>query len=460
MPTIKTRQQLSEEAVTLAESFHCVYYNGVAYIPADCETHDTSVEPPPERKMWLPLTLSRLQEKARDQFDTLFANDRELDGFSFMVNQASTFIEKQRDSLLIRTPHGLRELREDGLMYEPTGEFIPNCLPLELNGDPDDKAEVMSVLTDWLDSEEEALSLLRHCATALAPGWSAVKYILLIGDGRNGKSVFLTMMQKVLGVDNVSSVERQDMSEAKPQVTQLLGSLANIVMDGKALYLKDSGVEKTLVAGETVSIRRLFKSEATPVSTNGLFLEGLNREPRSSDKSSALQSRITRFWFPNTYPDDMVFWDRMMSDRMLGAFLSLLIDNYVKKGDKAVMLQPTSQARSLKLEHMHANSLALQFIHYLMVNDPLGEEALLDVDSVQLHAMFSSWRIKENDLAPWSEVNVTAEFKPLLETVRRSRRKGSVVAKVRVVTGFKKDALDFIAEQKEEALMHEEDTDA
>lgn len=455
MPTIKTRQQLSEEAVTLAESFHCVYYNGVSYIPADCETHDTSVEPPPGRRMWLPLTLARLQEKARDQFDTLFSTDRELDGFSFMVNQASTLVNTQRTSLLIRAGSGVMELKEDGQLHQASGEFIPNCLPLEMNQDPDDKAEVMSVLSDWLDSEEEALSLLRHCATALAPGWSAVKYILLIGDGRNGKSVFLTMMQRVLGQDNVSSVERQDMSEGKPQVTQLLGSLANIVMDGKALYLKDSGVEKTLVAGETVSIRRLFKSEATPVSTNGLFLEGLNREPRSSDKSSALQSRITRFWFPNTYPDDLQFWDRMTSDRMLGAFMSLLVDNYVKKGDKAVMLQPTSQAVSMKLEHMHINSLALQFIYHLMQNDPLGESALIDLPVSELHQMFTSWRIQENDLNPWSEVNVVAEFKPLLTTVRRSQRHGSAVAKIRVVTGFKKDALDFIAEQKEETQEEE-----
>ena len=37
----------------------------------------------------------------------------------------------------------------------------------------------------------------------------------------------------------------------------------DIVFDGQATYLKDSGTEKSLVAGETVAIRKLY--ESTPV---------------------------------------------------------------------------------------------------------------------------------------------------------------------------------------------------
>lgn len=452
MPEIKTRRELSIEAERLAVSFECVRYNGVTYIPADYETRDTSVTPAPERKIWIPFTRLSLQQMAAVQFNTLFNSDSELANFEFMVAQCSTQHHAPATSLLIKTFYGLRELKEDGKLHEVTGAFIPNALPVQLNDNEDDKAEVMCVLEGWLNSEEEAIALLRHMATALAPGWSAVKYVLLLGDGRNGKSVLLGMLESVLGLENRSSVSRQEISEKSPVVTELLGKLVNIIYDGVAVYLKDSGHEKSLIAGEPVGIRKLYSSEQTVVQTNALFMEGLNREPKSSDKSSALQARITRFWFPNTYPDDLIFRERMLSEKILGAFLSLLIDNYVKKVDKAVMLAPTSTSLALQLDHMLTNSLGLQFVSHIDTADPLGVESLLDITTAELTSRFQSWRIKEGDITVWSEPDVVELFRPVLVTERKSKRISGDVKKVRIVTELKKETLLFV-----ESLKGEED---
>ena len=434
----------------LAVSFSCVRYNGVTYIPADYETRDDSVTPPGDRKIWIPLTRKALQQKAAIQFDTLFNSDSELANFDFMVAQCAIQYMTQADSLLIKTKDGLRELKEDGQLHEPTGRFVPNALPILLNEDPDDKTEVMCVLTEWLNSEEEAVALLRHMATALAPGWSAVKYVLLLGDGRNGKSVLLSMLESVLGIENRSTVSRQEISEKSPVVTELLGKLVNVVYDGVAVYLKDSGHEKSLIAGEPVGIRRLYSSELTVVQTNALFMEGLNKEPKSSDKSSALQARITRFWFPNVYPDDLLFREQMLSEKILGAFLSLLIDNYVKKADKAVMLAPTRTSINLQLEHMLANSMGMQFIAHLEMTDPLGANSLIDLTAAEMTSKFQSWRIKEGDISVWSETAVIELFRPVLVTERKSKRIAGTVKKIRVVTEFKKETLLFMESLNEE----------
>jgi len=83
----------------------------------------------------------------------------------------------------------LAELRPDGELHEPSQEFCPYFIPAPVNDDPDAKATVLATITEWLDGNpEDAESLLSHIATALAPHWSAVKYVLLIGEGRNGKS--------------------------------------------------------------------------------------------------------------------------------------------------------------------------------------------------------------------------------------------------------------------------------
>ncbi len=444
MPVLKTKKELSQEAVIFASSFSLIHYNHVIYMPADFETGDVSVTPAPERTVWKPLDSTAVQRFALSQFDTLFNTVSEESSFYYMVAQSSKQHFPQSNSLLIRTKDGLRELRDDGLLHKPTGEFVPNYLPVMLNEDSDDKAEVLHVLEEWLDSDEEAVALLRHLATCLAPEWSAVRYVLLLGDGRNGKSVLMGMLQRLFTDANCSHVTRQDISKASPVVTNVLGKLVNIVYDGVAEYLKDSGNEKSLIAGEPVAVRLLYSSQATMVHTNALFIEGLNREPKSSDKSSALQARIIRFWFPNTYPDDLLFKERMHSDRMVGALLSLLIDNFVRKQDKGVMLAPTQRSLELQLEHMVANSLALQFVGHLEKTDPLGAESLVDTDFSDVADQFQSWRIKENDLSTWSEPDIFEMFRPVLVTERRSKRVNNQPRKVRVVLGFKPETLAYL----------------
>lgn len=452
MPRIKNKREMSDEADILATSFDCRVYKGGVYMPCNVETGEWNTALAPGIRMWMLLTRSRLQQVARQQFSTVFSAPAELEAFEYMVQQAATLHEETSTSILIRTPEGLRELKEDGVLYEPEDRFVPNILPVTLNNDPEDKERVRSVIVEWLNSEEETTALLRHLATALAPGWSAVRYVLLLGDGRNGKSVLMQMMQELFGKENVSGVSRQNISDASPVVTELNGKLLNIIFDGVAVYLKDSGHEKSLVAGEEVGVRMLYRSTLTPVQTNALFIEGLNREPKSSDKSSALQERLVRFWFKNTYVDDLTFKEEMLSPRALGALLALLLDNYVRKEDKSVMLAPTEESQALKLEHMATNSLAMQYLEHLVeTGDPTD---LIGMPITELTDDFRRWRLKDGDLGVWTKENVRVLFKTALEFKRKSVRSGGKVVKVLMIDGFKKDALDLIG-----SLMEKEATD-
>ena len=449
MPTIKSKTVLSQDAVTLATSFAYVRHNNVTYAPQDFETGVMDPIPPPERTVWVPQSAAALQRRAQAQFDTLFHTEADARSFEYMVAQTSQHETEISTSLLIRTEAGLRELKEDGKLHEPTGTFIPNALTPMLNEDKADKQFVLDTLIEWVGhEEEEAVALLRLLATSLAPGWSAVKYVLLMGDGRNGKSLLMEMLVRLYGRDNCSNVKRQEISDLSPVLFSLNGKLLNVVMDGQATYLKDSGHEKTLIAGEALSVRRLYSSELTPVQTNALFIEGLNREPKSHDKSTALQARIVRFWFPNVYDDDLEFRNRMLSERYVGALLALLLDNYVLKKDKAVMLAPTTKARELQLDHMHNNSLALQFVIYLNDSDPLGSDVLIDMDMHEVVSRFKSWRIKQNDLTTWEEVSVVELFRPVLVTERKGRRINGAPRKVRVVTAIKKETEELLALMK------------
>lgn len=452
MLELKTKKELGTEAFKLAHSYNMVRFRSTTYIPAHYDTRDTSVTPAPEDTIWLPMNRDAIQRMAADQFDTLFANDSELTNFAFMVAQNSMSHDEECKTLLVKTEDGLRELRNDGQLHEPTGMFVPNSLVPMLNTKQEDKQRVLDVVAGWLNDEEEAHSLLKHLATALAPGWSAVKYVLLLGEGRNGKSLLLKMLQGMFGWENCSNVTRQQMAEQSPVVTELNGKLLNLVFDGLSEYVKDSGPEKTLTAGETFPIRRLYESTPTPVRTNALFIEGLNHEPKSKDKSMALQKRLVRFHFPNVYRDDHKFEREMLKEGTLGALLALLIDHYVLEDKVADELAPSKRALELQLEHMFVNSLGLQFLKYIEETDALGMDAIIDIEVSDLVKKYQSWRIKENDLGQWAEPDVVALFQPILAIERKSKRIDGNPRKVRVVTGLKPEAAAFI-----ETLKGEED---
>jgi hypothetical protein len=159
-----------------------------------------------------------------------------------------------------------------------------------------------------------------------------------------------------------------------------------------------------------------------------------------------------RYRFPNRYIQDDVFFARMLSDQMLGALLSLLMDNYVLPENKAIMLAPTQRSRELQREHMEDNSLAVQFLVHLEESDPAGAVLrVVDEPFDTLVQMFKSWRIKVDDLTVYDKSTVFSMFNPVLHTVRKSARgPGQSVVKVRVITGVKPDMLELLESLKED----------
>lgn len=433
MLELSSKATLARAARTVAESYELVQHGSHTFIPCHWLTEAIGPLPAAER-IWQPLTRNDKRRLANQTQNILFATDSELTNFDLMLRQFAIEDESVIQHLLVRTEDGLKMLDETGTLVEPTGQFCPNVLKPVLNTDEAAKAEVFDVIKGWLNSEEEAHSLLHHLATALCPGWSAVKYVLLIGDGRNGKSVLLSMLQDLFGASNVSNVTRQQIAERLPVCVELNNKLLNIIFDGEMAYIKDSSMEKTLIAGEPGYVRLLYENGNTRVQTNALFLEALNSEPKTRDKSGALQKRLSRFWFPNTYPIDMAFEKRMRSDELLGAFLSLLLDHFVTKYELADKLKQTSGSSALQVEQNLLNSPLHQFVSYLVSsdaswNDRLRQPVMVDplVDS------FMAWRVNEG-FTEFSTADVKRLFKEGFSTDWKTvREAGKVVKKQRLL---------------------------
>ena len=377
MPDLKTKQQIVDLAQTLARDLNLVQRGPTTYIPAHWDTLDIDGQFGPEETVWVPLSHQDKRDLGNHKGNILFYTDGDLRSFNLVLSQFAENFRGKALNLLIRTEQGLKVLNSFGMLVDPPGSFVPNYIRPVLNEDPADQEFVFKTIQEWLgDSEEMAHSLLYHLATSLAPGYSAVKYIILLGEGRNGKGTLLTMITKLFGEENISGVSRQEMSQRRATIADLNDKLLNVVFDGQMEYIKDSSTEKTIIAGEPLFIEMKYENAPTKIQTNALFIEALNLEPKARDKSSALQKRLVRFSFPNIYAMDKAFEKKMTSERMLGAFLGLLINHYVREDELAEKLAPTSASINLQLEQMWITNPMLQYMEHLGAKDPSALDKL------------------------------------------------------------------------------------
>ena len=72
----------------------------------------------------------------------------------------------------------------------------------------------------------------------LIPNTKYEKEVMCTGAGRNGKSIFLFIIQTLLGHENISNVALQELEENKFRAAELLGKLANVFADLDARALK------------------------------------------------------------------------------------------------------------------------------------------------------------------------------------------------------------------------------
>ena len=378
MPQLRTKPELANLAQAFAVGYDLVRFRGVLYMPVDFMTRLPDPNLSPEKKVWIPLDQEKIVGMANIVSNILFASDGEIRSYMLMLRQFAT---KGTDSTGILVRIGtdrVERLQEDGTLAPVTGDFVPNYLDVPYEGKTDLSDELFKTISEWVGGDDNAHSLLYHIATALQPGWSAVRYVILIGTGRNGKSTLLKMIKKLFGADNVSGVKRQDMAAQSPIMTSMNNKLLNIVMDGPKEFLKDSSTEKTLIAGEPLDIELKYENAPFTVQTNALFMEGLQQEPRVSDKSAALQKRLVRFRFPMEYPLNIKYEREKLSEKSLAAFLHLLLTHWVNEDEVASKLQVTADSLDLQMQAVWSMSPILRFLEYTSGRDRDFLQNILD----------------------------------------------------------------------------------
>lgn len=117
------------------------------------------------------------------------------------------------------------------------------------------------------------------------------KAFILTGDKSNGKSTFLSMIQNLLGEENIAALDLKELGD-RFKTAEIFGKLANIGDDIGDEFIPNPAIFKKLVTGDRVSAERKGQN---PFEFNNYskLLFSANSIPRIKDKTGAVQKRLT-----------------------------------------------------------------------------------------------------------------------------------------------------------------------
>lgn len=190
-------------------------------------------------------------------------------------------------------------LRLDDLLADPDEPpiqphsplwFSPIALPYEFVPDAT-CPRFLEVLNHNQEGDPDRIAILQEWAGyILTPSTDQQKFLVLEGEGANGKSVYLAALQAMIGGENVSNVPLE-LFEDRFALTNSLGKLLNVSADASEVEKAAEGKLKSLVSGDVMFFDRKGIGGVNAQPTARLVIAANNR-PRFSDRSSGIWRRM------------------------------------------------------------------------------------------------------------------------------------------------------------------------
>jgi len=117
------------------------------------------------------------------------------------------------------------------------------------------------------------------------------KALILVGEGRNGKSVFMDVLKYMVGKDNYSTLTMGNEINKLENRYQLDGKLFNISEETPTKAMSDNSIFKALVTGGEVQARKLY-SDAYSMKSTAKILMACNELPATEDLSQGMFRRL------------------------------------------------------------------------------------------------------------------------------------------------------------------------
>lgn len=182
------------------------------------------------------------------------------------------------------------KLPTDILIPHTPAWFSPNCLEYAWNPDAE-CPRWLAFLAECLEDDPDRIALVQEWfGYCLTPDTTMQKAMFFEGDGANGKSVAIRVLEALVGLSNCSHVSLENFGR-EFDLHSTVGKLLNSCSDIPEISKVAEGIFKKFVAGDRLNVRDLYRS-ATAMLPTARLMVAMNTRPRFLDRSEGVWRRI------------------------------------------------------------------------------------------------------------------------------------------------------------------------
>ncbi|MCP1392900.1 MAG: phage/plasmid primase, P4 family [Methanothrix sp.] len=227
------------------------------------------------------------------------------------------------------------------------------------------------------------------------------KAIMLLGGGRNGKSTYVYLIERLLGEQNVSNVSLQDLTNDRFASARLFGKAANIYADLPDKDLLDTDAFKIATGQDFMEAQEKFRQRFKFKNTAKLIYSA-NKLPMCRDDSRAFYARWVLIEFPFTFdtperPANSDLRDELTTAEEMSGFLNLALDGLNRLRSNGWKFSYTMTAEDIEERYKRLSNPVYAFIMDRCEADPDGFEP-----KQKLYGAFKEYAA-ENNLRPVTE---------------------------------------------------------
>lgn len=320
----------------------------------------------------------------------------------FMDIASDQFVRELRNKIERRNRVRARKLEPDperlvvnnGILDVTTGELDEHTpeeyhrTKINIEYDPDAECPRIDEFLHSIVEDDDVDTLYRFIAHTLYKGYPEAKAAMLLGDGANGKSMFLSLVEEFLGEFNVSGRSLQDITEYRWAANDLVGKLANIHAD-----MSDQGVDsmrmfKNLTGEDTVDADVKFE-KPVKFTNHATMMFACNDMPVLRDDTQGNWRRWVLINFPNTFdsndpaaedakPRDQLQRE-LFDDKELQGLLARCVEEIKEWDDGRAWFPDTPGWRETRSKMRRAAEPVFDFAEACLINDGQGKVEKSDV---------------------------------------------------------------------------------
>jgi|AntAceMinimDraft_18_1070375.scaffolds.fasta_scaffold13501_6 putative DNA primase/helicase len=341
-----------------------------------------------EEGIYLPNGKSYIREICRqllqDRVSTYFCNQViskiEIDTF---IDQNEFFNYQNEFPHLLPVKNGILNLNTKKV--EKFTPRIPFFTKLNYEYREGAKCEnIIKFIRSIVSNEKDFLTLQEISGFALLKDYTYEKGFMLYGEhGRNGKSKWLSLLQKLIGSANCSNVSLQNLETDQYSAQNLQNKLVNVAADLSNEAIKQTGMYKSLTGRDEVTVNRKNKSHIS-FTNYAKMIFACNELPMIHTFSQSFWMRWVVIDFPyrflpknelaqhkdNPYVflQDSHIIEKISTDEEMEGFLSWAVEGYQRLKAKGFFSNETTASRVEKFWLRKANS-AKAFIDDCLILD-------------------------------------------------------------------------------------------